>query len=226
MRPRAGWGRLFFALALSAAGGRAAAAAEPPTPLEVWEKLPAPDDSVLRRLTADLPGLDASRVRELTFEAAASTVERALVSSFTVIDFFTHETFRGKEVFYLSSATLAQIDARYVFPAATLLSGTTKSGHPFRMEALLMGNGRVDVFYPEDKLTFVNPYLLNQVFTVKRHVAHVILGPGDVSVEGASAHASIFRPQLERITKTSPEELRVVTSLATRVRRARRIERR
>jgi hypothetical protein len=98
----------------------------------------------------------------------------------------------------------------------TALSGTDTDGQPFRMVGLVLGGGRVDALYDRDNFTFAHPEFDNGRYTLAAHVSQVILGPGDMSISGITAHVAFFSPTIQRITKISPTIARIKTSLGSR----------
>jgi hypothetical protein len=193
---------------------------EPVVPAGLWASLAAPDAATQQWLTARVPGLDAGSVRVLTFEAGDALFSAAMARGQTPLDFFTDAGFRTPGVFYIPQATVAALFGRYETRAMTPASGTTTDGHPFVMQALLVGNSRIDALYDQDKFSFNNDILDNDRYTLAGRVTERIQGPGDVTIEGVLLKYGILNPVIQRITKLSPTEARVETNYGSRTRPA------
>jgi hypothetical protein len=185
-------------------------------PAGLWASLDAPDAATGQWLAGRVPGLDASSVRVLTFAAADALFSAAVARNLTPLDFFTDPAFRAQGVFYLPQETVAALFARYEMHAITPASGTTTDDKPFVMEALLVGNGRIDMLYDQDDFSFRNAVLDNDRYTLAARVTERIEGPGDLTLEGVAVKYGILKPIIRRITKISPTEARVDTNFGSR----------
>jgi hypothetical protein len=193
-----------------------AAPAPAVVPAGLWASLAAPDAATLQWLAGRVPGLDAASVRTLTLEAADALFSAAVAQDLTPLDFFTDPAFRAQGAFYLSRETAAALFARYEMHAITPASGTTTDDKPFVMQALLVGNGRIDMLYDQDDFSFRNPVLDDDRYTLAARVTERIQGPGDLSIEGVSVKYGILKPIIRRITKISSTEARVETNFGSR----------
>ena len=198
---------------------RLPAASEAPAsavPAGLWDRLSAPDAATSSALVRRIPGLDAAVVRTMSPEAAEEVFAVVAARGLTPLDFFTDPAFRGREVYYIPPALLASTFARYDIQALTAVSGRDTDGNPFRMQGLVLGGGRVEALYDRDRITFEHPDFDNGLYTLEARVSQGILGPGDMSVSGITAHVAFFKARIQRITKISPTEARVQTSKGTR----------
>ena len=198
---------------ISAAAPAPIASVVPPG---LWESLAAPDAAVLRWLTARIPGLDGAAVRVLTLDAGDALFSAAAAQGQTPLDFFTDPAFRTRDVFHIPQQTLAKLFARYELRSITPASGTTIDGRSFTMQALVVGNGRVDMLYDLDRFSFDNKILENDRYTLAGHVSERIQGPGDMTIEGVLVKYGIIDPRVERITKISAARARVDTNYGSR----------
>lgn len=214
------------------AGAPAAAAAAPAAPdgsvvpPGLWATLPAPDAAALTWLSSRIPGLDAASVRVLPLEAADAMFAAAAAKSESPLDFFTDPAFRGQGSFYLASADLAALFARYEVHILTPPSGTMKDGGAFAMQGLVIGGGRIDALYDHDQFDFDNPMFPGYTYKVAGRVTERIQAPGDLTIEGVWVHAGFVTPRITRIVKTSPTEGRVETNYGSRVKPVAPIRRR
>lgn len=186
-------------------------------PAELWASLPAPEPRELERLARRVPGLDRSKVRQLTPEAGEQLFANALARGQAPIDLFTDPLFRGPQLYYVPHALLKDLFSRYEVKVLTLVEGRTTSGQPYKMEALLAGAGRVEAHYSLDQFRSANTFFEGE-FTFSSRVVQTILGPGDIAIEGIVAHVAFLSPAIQRMVKTGPRSILVETSLGSRER--------
>jgi hypothetical protein len=194
----------------------AAPAAAPVVAPGLWASLAAPDPAVLAWLAGRVPGLDVNAVKTMTPEAAEAMLADCEARGLSPLDFFTDAGFRGPGIFYFPKDLLAAIYARYDFRVITPVSGKDERGVPFSMQALVAGAGRIESLYDRDDITFLHRDFQDGKYTVKVRVTERILGQGDMSVSGVTAHIGILSADIRRFTKISPTEGRVETSLGSR----------
>ena len=190
--------------------------ASPIVPPGLWASLAPADAATLAWLAGRVPGLDVSSVRTMTPEAAEALLAACEARGLSPLDFFTDAGFRGPGIFYFPRALLATIYARYDFRVITPVSGNDEHGTPFSMQAMVAGAGRIETLYDRDDITFHHPDFKDGKYTVKVRVTERILGQGDMTVSGVTAHIGILSADLRRFTKISPTEGRVETSLGSR----------
>ena len=195
-------------------------------PAALWNSLAAPDSATLEWLSRRIPALDESNIHTLTPEAFEAMFSEAVDRGLSPVDFFTDPGFRTKEVYYAPRAVLASVFARYEVRVLTAVSGNDTDGQPFQMVGLVLGGGRIDALYDRDDFTFLHPDFDNNRYTLAARVSQVILGPGDMSISGVTAHVAIFSPTIQRITRISPTVARIKTSLGSRNKPAMPIRRR
>ncbi|HVT39792.1 MAG TPA: transglycosylase SLT domain-containing protein [Gemmatimonadaceae bacterium] len=185
-------------------------------PAALWSSLSPPDAATLDWLARRLPGLDGSTIHELTADAFDAMLADAAKRGMSPVDFFTDPGFRGREAYYVPQAAVATVLARYEVRVLTAVSGNDTDGQPFQMEGLVLGGGHVDALYDRDNFTFAHPAFDNGRYTLAARVSQVILGPGDMSIAGITAHVAFFSPTIQRITRISPTMARIKTSLGSR----------
>lgn len=188
-----------------------------PAPSGAWASLAAPDAATLAWLGPRLPGVDLASVRVLTPEAAEALFAAAAAAGRTPLEFFTDPAFRAGGAFYIPQATIAAVFGRYEVRVLTPASGTTTDGRTFAMQALVLGNGRIDALYDLDQFQFDNPLFPDYTYKLAQRVTETISGPGDLSIEGVWVRAGIVTPRIERIVQTSRTEARVETNYGSRV---------
>jgi hypothetical protein len=188
----------------------------PIVPAGLWRSLPAPDPAMRAWLVLRVPELEPGSIRVLTTGAIDGMLTGAIARGLSPLDFFTDSGFRRHEVYFLPRPLLVSIFTRYKIAVLTAVSGTDTKGRPFEMQGLVLGGGHVDALYDRDGITFANPEFDNGRFTLSARVSQGILGPGDLSVTGITAHVALFNPSIQRITKISPAVTRVKTSLGSR----------
>jgi hypothetical protein len=192
----------------------------------LWRSLEAPDPETLTWLSKRIPELDTSAVRTLTPKALDLMLAEAITRGQSPLDFFTDSGFVGHRNYYLSQATLVSIFARYEIRVLTAVSGTDVDNRSFSMVALVLGSGRIETLYDRDAITFVHPEFDSKRFTLASRVTQTILGPGDLSTTGITAHVAFLRPTIQRMTKVSATEARIKTNLGSRTKPVTPIRRR
>lgn len=190
----------------------APSAADSVVPPGLWATLLPPDAETLASLAKRAPDLDVSSVRVLTPEAAEPIFAQAAAKGLDAMDLFTDVGFRAQISFYLSPDAMQAMFGRYDIRVLTPPSGKTVDDKPFQMQALVIGRGRIDMFYDRDGFTFKNAMFENGRYTVSGRVIQRIQGPGDLAVEGLSLQKFVFTAAIRRITKLSPTRNRVDTS--------------
>jgi len=185
-------------------------------PAALWGSLSPPDALTLDWLARRIPGLDGTSVHTLTADAFDAMLADAAKRGMSPVDFFTDAGFRGRETYYVPQAATISVLSRYEVRVLTAASGSDTDGQPFQMVGLVLGGGRVDALYDRDNFTFTHPEFDNGRYTLAARVSQVILGPGDMSISGITAHVAFFSPTIQRITKISPTIARIKTSLGSR----------
>lgn len=191
----------------------------------LWARLPAPDAATLQWLLGRVPDLRTDMVREIDSAALESVLERAVERSYIPTDLFTDPGLREPRVFLAREPILLRAFAAYEIPVVTLASGQTTSGEEYRLQALVLGAGRVEMLYDRDRFRIQNPYFSDHEYTLASRVSHGLEGPGDLSVSGITVEM-FLRPRITRFVKLSADRIRVETNLGSRERPARRIARR
>lgn len=192
----------------------------------VWSGLAAPDAATLAWLSSRIPDLKAQLVRELTPDAIDALLAEATARSQSPTDLFTDAGLRADRVFLARGEALSAAFGKYEVPVITLASGQDTNGRPFKMEALVLGTGRVDMLYDRNDFRIKNPYFSDNEYTLASRVSHGIQGPGDMTVEGVTVEMGWIRPKIQRFVKLSADRLRVETNWGSRERPVRPITRR
>lgn len=220
-------------LPAAAPGAAAPAAASLEAPVDqgplfsdaLWARLPAPDAATLQWLLGRVPDLRTDMVREIDSAALESVLEKAVERACIPTDLFTDPGLREPRVFLAREPILLRAFAAYEIPVVTLASGQTTSGEDYRLQALLMGAGRVEMLYDRHAFRIQNPYFSDHEYTLASRVSHGVEGPGDLTVSGITVEM-FLRPRITRFVKLSADRIRVETNLGSRERHARRIARR
>lgn len=185
-------------------------------PLKALSGLPAPDPKTAAWLASRIPGLDTAALKAVPPAPADQALARAVAAQATYLDVFTDPGLgRGhSELYYLSADVLDGLERKYV--SGTLpVTGKTKDGRPFRMQALVAGGGSVYLLY--DLAQFSVKEGRNEFkITDAGRVAVSVLGAGDVGLHGLSG-CGCKGPfcgcaEIQRITKIAADKVKVQTS--------------
>ncbi|MBI4347332.1 MAG: hypothetical protein HY553_10785, partial [Elusimicrobia bacterium] len=183
---------------------------------EAWSLLPAPDQPTLDWLAVRIPGVKAARVREMTADGIEATLAEAVARGQSPTDLFSDAGLRDERLLLVRGEALSGAFERYEIPVITLAAGRTTSGQDYRMDALLLGDGRVEMLYDKADFRIKNPYFNDYDYTLAARVSYGILGAGDMSVSGVTVEAGLVRPKITRFTKLGSDRIRVETSWGSR----------
>lgn len=206
-----------LALPASAAGPRPRLTPPPLFPESLWLGLGPAPDAALRRIAKRIPGLDLSRVRELPLGPACDVLDQAAGRGLSGLDLFTDEGLRGPRAFYLSSATLQGLFARYDLRVLTPYSGRSLDGRDFHMLYLVAGQGRVEIVYDQDRFPFESPAFPGYRYISDDRVYDTIEGPGRLTVGGLLVDFGLIKVRLTRLVKLDAATMRVETDRGARV---------
>lgn len=210
--------------AAHAAAGAALAEQPPPVPpavdaplftQELWDSLPPLDASMMAWVGSRLSGVDATKVRELSFEDADAVIGQAVARGYAGSDLFSDRGLRTDRLFLLREAETKKIFDRYEMRVLTLPSGVTENGEPYAVQGLLLGGGRVALMYSLSEFEFHNPYFPKYKFRFRDPVVYTIRGDGDLGMEGASVKVHLLWTKINRFVKVPPDDVRVETSLGS-----------
>jgi len=114
----------------------------------------------------------------------------------------------------ISEETLAQVNAKYDLRMITALAGTTNRREPFKMKAMLMGEGKVKIAYTIDYFEFKNPHFPDHPFSLRSPIVETIAAPGTLHVDGGIKAYGIFHisADIKGFQKMSPSLIVVHTS--------------
>ena len=176
-----------------------------------------PDADTLAALAKRIPGLDTQNLLAVPFEDADALMQQAADAKDTYLDVFSAQYLQsgGGKTYYFSRDVLARIEAKYAVSGLPI-SGVTKTRKPFRMEAIVAGEGRVNFLYDQAATFSVMDGKDEMKFTNAGKVEYQIQGPADVAIKGFSGCGcvAIFCgcAEIQRMTKISPSQMHVATS--------------
>lgn len=104
-------------------------------------------------------GLDATRIRVVTFKDIDPVLTSAIQSGLGSLDLFTQKELAepSTPALLLDQATLRQIDAKFDLSSVWLISARTSSPdhRPMPMDYLIVGQGKLIIGYPQEALVVV-----------------------------------------------------------------------
>lgn len=186
------------------------------TPLfttELWDALRPVDAPMAAWLRARIPGVDASQVHEMTADQADHVLSEAVARGYSGSDLFSDRGLRTSRMYLARQADVELIFNRYEMRVLTLPSGQTLQGQPYRLQALLLGNGRVVCLYDVPEFELRNPYFPKRKFRFHDPIVYTILGPADLGMKGIEVNWNLVWPDINRFVKIGPNTVRVETSL-------------
>jgi hypothetical protein len=169
--------------------------------VDTWRLLPKPTDAEMAPIVAHVPDLKLDLVRRVDWEYCQLLIEDAVKNRNTLLDFITSPALRGPIIFYVPAPALQKAYATYSGLFLTKPFGKDLDKNDFFMHGLLIGNGRIDVIYNRDDISYRDEGM-NLNFTVKRRMSVSIVNPGEVSIAGLSTSAFFMTPIIQRIVKT------------------------
>lgn len=189
----------------------------PLTSPQDWQQYPAPDPQTLAWLSSRIPGLDAANVRVVPMASVDALMQRAAAAQATYLDIFSDPGFGRTELYYAPVDVLNALHLKYV-SGAMPIQGTAEDGKPYQIQAIVAGQGKVDILYERGDFSYKEN---NNRFKVDKsaRVTATKLGPGDIGLNGLSAYgAAIVCPwaKIQRMTKESALKMRVETSCGSR----------
>lgn len=198
---------------------------KPLIPSALWETLGAPDPAVLKWLSSRIPGIDASQIRVMPFSAIDEAAGKAAAQKKNAIDLLTDQGLTSAHLFYLDQETLRKLFLKYDLQTVTPESGTSlvfkmaleKEGPPFVLQAMLAGNGRVELLYSLLNFTFRNPEYPDYPFIFRDRVTFEINGAGSMNVSGISIRANpLVHVYLQKLATIGNGYIEVDTNWAQR----------
>lgn len=182
-----------------------------------WRQFPAPDAQTLAWLSSRIPDLDAANVRTVPLASADALMQRAAAAQTTYLDLFSDPAFGGQQLYYAPVDVLNAVHAKYL-SGAMPIQGTAEDGQPYQIQAIVAGQGKVEILYERGDFSYKEN---NNRFKVApgARVSVRKLGPGDIALEGLSAYgAAIICPwaKIQRMTMQSAHKMRVETSCGSR----------
>lgn len=177
---------------------------------------PAPDPDTVAWLSARVPWLKGASLQAVPIEAADAFLARAAAAGATNLDLFTDPALSAAgSAFYLSPEVLDHLDRK--FTAGLLpVSGTTTNARPFRMKAVVAGEGRIAFLFDlDEEFRFKEGKHEVKISNSGRVFARVE-GAGDVSFEGYNGcGCKLFFcgcAEIRRMTKAESGKMSVETS--------------
>jgi hypothetical protein len=126
----------------------------PPEPL--CENLPEVTSEVTSWVARVAPELAQVRVRELPEKTALDVFGRAAAAGWGSVEVLTQSVFREPCTFYFSREALRAVDAAFDLDLLTVIRGRDTKGQDFEMAAILVGRGKLVVFYDRDGIVYRN----------------------------------------------------------------------
>jgi hypothetical protein len=181
----------------------------PLIPRSYWESASPPHPTHLEWLKKRIPGLAASSVREIPYEAVAEVIDEAARRGWSTLDIFTDEGLRSDVSYYLSAATLRKLYANFDLSTALLASGRTTDGDAFTMDGLVMGRHQLHVLFNMGPFWFKNQ---GNTYKVESRVVQTIENRGRLAISGMWVDKGIVNPRIQRLVRIGPGRMRVETN--------------
>jgi hypothetical protein len=191
----------------------------PGTPLigtEIWQTLQAPDSETLQWIAFQIPGIDSSQIRAMPFPPIDSITRAAIQRKDNSIAFLTDIGLTTHHIFYLSKDVLKTLFAAYNINALTSDSGIARDGKNFQMQAMLLGNNKIQILYNRNKFEFKNTDYPQYPLILRRLVTFTIKGRGDMGVDGISIDAGLINAIMREVRNSDNGYLQIDTNLGSR----------
>lgn len=182
---------------------------------ELWSRLPAAGADA-RAAAARLSWVDVANLRELTLPEAERLLDQGIARGYGLLDVFTDPGLNGAESYFISAATLRELDRRFELPTVCPIAGTDVKGKPFGMDAIVAGAKHADMLYDRDSIEYKNPSHPDYPFVFRSVVKQSIETSGSMGIEGITVNAGMFKPTIKRFVRVSPTRVRVETSMGNR----------
>jgi hypothetical protein len=179
----------------------------------MWDAAKPLDAATARWIAGRVPGMDASKVREASYEQVSAVVAECVRRGYSNLDLFTDPGLRGDVAYYLSSATMARLYRDFNLAASLQYSGKTSDGDDYRMDGIVMGRGAVNILYNYDGFQFDAN---GKTYKASGRIVQSIQGNGVVGVSGLWVHVSLFWPQIQKLSKLGGGKMRVDTNMGSR----------
>ena len=183
--------------------------------VDTWRMLPKPSEAELAPLVAEVSDLNVDLVRRVDWEVCQLLIEGAVKSGSTMVDFITSPALRGPIIFYVPAPALNKAYAHYSGLFLTKPFGEDLKKKSFLMHGVLIGNGRVDVVYDRDGVSYYDKEMKKH-FTVSRYMSVKILSAGELAFSGLATRVSlklfVISPIIERMIKIGLRSVRVETN--------------
>jgi hypothetical protein len=128
-------------------------------PAPLCENLPEVTPEVKSWVARVAPELVQVRVRELPEQTALDVFGRAAAAGWGSVEALTQSVFREPCTFYLSREALRAVDEAFDLDLLTVIRGHDTKGQDFEMTAILVGSGKLVVFYDRDGIVYRNEKL-------------------------------------------------------------------
>jgi hypothetical protein len=115
------------------------------------------------------PELAEVQVRELPEQTALDVFGRAAAAGWGSVEVLTQDVFREPCTFHLSREALRAVDEAFDLDLLTAIRGHDTKGQDFEMAAILVGSGKLVVFYDRDGIVYRNERL-SRDFTLSSRV--------------------------------------------------------
>src|SRR5580700_5518244 len=137
-------------------------------PEPLCENLPEVTSEVKTWVARVAPELAEVRVRELPEKTALDVFSRAAAAGWGSFEVLTQSVFREPCTFYFSRGALRSVDAAFDLDLLTVIRGHDAKGQDFEMAAILVGRGKLVVFYDRDGVVYRNGRLARDFKLARR----------------------------------------------------------
>ena len=107
-------------------------------------------------------------VDELPEKTALDVFSRAAAAGWGSVEVLTQSVFREPCTFYFSRGALRSVDAAFDLDLLTVIRGHDTKGQDFEMAAILVGRGKLVVFYDRDGIVYRNGRLARDFKLARR----------------------------------------------------------
>ncbi|MHB2025045.1 MAG: hypothetical protein ACYCPQ_00195 [Elusimicrobiota bacterium] len=184
----------------------------PIIPSTLWASLAPPDQNASALLSSQLPQINPSDVRTLTFEDADAIFSLAAARQETILELFTNPSWTGKNIYYVNGPDVAAIMSKYSTGSLVPAEGTDTAGTPYHMLAMVIGGGKLFMVMDRNDFHYRNPAFPSNTFIAKSLVAWTIAAPGKLDISGITVVHFLVNPTIESVTQISPTQARVDTN--------------
>ncbi len=192
----------------------------PLTPPGLWERSAPLTQEETAFLQARLPQVPSVFVRRMSLADADAVFAQAVSRRYSLLQLFSNQSWKQGDVYYVEGNDVATILHKYKTSCLVPATGRTTDGEPYRIQALVAGEGRVFMLLDRNNFRYKNPSFPGNTFIADSDVVWTIEGPADLGVSGLRVAYTAFiftiNPVIERIAQISPTVDRVYTNHGNR----------